>query len=403
MRTTLAALCLAAAAVQGADRAPANDTIRKEALKADLYFLASDDLQGRLTNTAGNRIAADWIASRFERMGLSPGGADGSYFQPFTLMTETLGALERNTLAIRSGDGARDLKYGATLSASLQRVSAARSCSGYCIVARAKPRRLSRRRRAREVPVLITSPAARSGEPFDGVVAGFRRRSAGAQFAQDKGAAGSVRRTSTIAGRHQVAGSEGCAGACQVSRRGPLRSRSARTWPAARRAVSTGSRWRRTSGLHSAAQFLRPWPTSCCGHGKRSTIGSAADAPAASRGSAGVGRSPRQSNATRPDAPSWFLPRIRSPPERAVIVRTTITTVPTARIFNGADDDGSARLVSSRSPRHTRRRRRTASGRGGASSSRRGTPKSADSSAPGSTPRRQPARSSRSWVCSTWT
>jgi Peptidase family M28/PA domain len=80
--------------------APANDSITKAALKADLYFLASDDLQGRLTNTPGDRIAADWIASRFERMGLAPEGPNGSYFQPFDLMVETLGSVERNQLKV---------------------------------------------------------------------------------------------------------------------------------------------------------------------------------------------------------------------------------------------------------------------------------------------------------------
>jgi Zn-dependent M28 family amino/carboxypeptidase len=99
-RYTIVALCVAAVALPAQDRAPSNDVITKEALKADLFFLASDDLQGRLTNTSGNRIAADWIAQRFERMGLVPGGPDGSYFQNYNLMVETLGPSERNTLEL---------------------------------------------------------------------------------------------------------------------------------------------------------------------------------------------------------------------------------------------------------------------------------------------------------------
>src|SRR4029077_1113415 len=94
----LASVAVATTAAQ--DRAPSAELITKQSLKADLFFLASDDLQGRLTNTPGNRIAADWIAQRFERMGLVPGGADGSYYQPYDLMVETLGPVDRNTMAI---------------------------------------------------------------------------------------------------------------------------------------------------------------------------------------------------------------------------------------------------------------------------------------------------------------
>jgi len=71
--------------------APCNETIRQQDLKADLYFLASDAFQGRLTGTAGNNLAAEFIASRFERLGLKRVGSEGSYFQPFLLSTATLG------------------------------------------------------------------------------------------------------------------------------------------------------------------------------------------------------------------------------------------------------------------------------------------------------------------------
>jgi hypothetical protein len=51
-------------------RAPQNESIRQEDLRADLFFLAGDSLRGRLTDTEENRAAADFIRSRFERMGL---------------------------------------------------------------------------------------------------------------------------------------------------------------------------------------------------------------------------------------------------------------------------------------------------------------------------------------------
>ena len=41
--------------------APENESIRQQDLRADLFFLSSDALQGRLTATRDNRIAAEFI------------------------------------------------------------------------------------------------------------------------------------------------------------------------------------------------------------------------------------------------------------------------------------------------------------------------------------------------------
>jgi len=85
------------------DRAPQNDSIRKEDLKADLYFLANDLTDGRLVGTKGNALAAEFVKSRFERLGLQPPGPDGSYFHSFNLAVAALG--EENTLEITDGSG----------------------------------------------------------------------------------------------------------------------------------------------------------------------------------------------------------------------------------------------------------------------------------------------------------
>lgn len=53
-----------------------------EQIKSDLLVLASDSLQGREVGTEGERMAAAYIASRFEDLGLKPSGTSG-YFQPF--------------------------------------------------------------------------------------------------------------------------------------------------------------------------------------------------------------------------------------------------------------------------------------------------------------------------------
>lgn len=56
-------------------------TIRPEAIRADMRFLADDLLEGRGTATRGHEIAAMFMAAQFEQMGLEPAGDNGTYFQ----------------------------------------------------------------------------------------------------------------------------------------------------------------------------------------------------------------------------------------------------------------------------------------------------------------------------------
>ena len=97
--------CLAAAISLPAaaqEPAPLIESIRADQLRADLFFLAGDALRGRLTDTHENVIAGEWIASRFQRLGLlAP--VSGSYIQPYNLMTATLGT--GNRLAVRGTGG----------------------------------------------------------------------------------------------------------------------------------------------------------------------------------------------------------------------------------------------------------------------------------------------------------
>ena len=50
-------------------------------------FLASDKLTGRGIDTPGIRLARDYIAGEFARLGLQPGGDNGSYLQSFEVAT----------------------------------------------------------------------------------------------------------------------------------------------------------------------------------------------------------------------------------------------------------------------------------------------------------------------------
>ena len=108
MRRLLAVIAFAlpgllAAQSSSASRAPGGDVITMPKMRADLEFLASDALRGRLTATPENAIALEWIAARFEWLGLRPMGANGSYFQTYGLSLGSLGS-GPNELGVVQGD-----------------------------------------------------------------------------------------------------------------------------------------------------------------------------------------------------------------------------------------------------------------------------------------------------------
>src|SRR5437899_11811160 len=89
----------------GQNRAPAIETIRRDELKADLFFLASDGMRGRLTGTPEYALAAEWIAARYTRLGLQPVAPGGSFYQRFDLVLSRLA--EGNRLHVSTGPDSR--------------------------------------------------------------------------------------------------------------------------------------------------------------------------------------------------------------------------------------------------------------------------------------------------------
>ena len=59
----------------------AMESIRPEAIRAHMNFLADDLLEGRGTNSRGYEISARYMATEFESMGLTPAGDAGTYLQ----------------------------------------------------------------------------------------------------------------------------------------------------------------------------------------------------------------------------------------------------------------------------------------------------------------------------------
>lgn len=73
----------------------AMETIRSADLRSNLYFLASDEMQGRNINTLSNKITSHYLAHRFELMGLRPVAIEDGYFQYFDLVQSELSDANR--------------------------------------------------------------------------------------------------------------------------------------------------------------------------------------------------------------------------------------------------------------------------------------------------------------------
>ncbi len=66
------------------------DAITAAGLQAQLTTFAHDSMLGREAGTRGNFKGTEFLAAKIERMGLEPGGEDGTYFQTIPLMERAL-------------------------------------------------------------------------------------------------------------------------------------------------------------------------------------------------------------------------------------------------------------------------------------------------------------------------
>jgi len=81
----------------------AMNTIRPEAIRADMRFLSDDALEGRGTGSRGYDIAAKFMATEFESLGLQPAGDNGSYFQSVPLRLAKPNETKTTLILSRSG------------------------------------------------------------------------------------------------------------------------------------------------------------------------------------------------------------------------------------------------------------------------------------------------------------
>src|SRR6185295_17603602 len=67
-------------------RRQASPQLNEDAIRAHIKFLSSDLLEGRGTGARGGEIAANYIAAQLEALGAKGAGANGSFFQPVSLV-----------------------------------------------------------------------------------------------------------------------------------------------------------------------------------------------------------------------------------------------------------------------------------------------------------------------------
>lgn len=108
------ALLGSAASLDGQQPVPAAvatgfNAIREDTLRADLTFVASDALEGRMSLENGDAVAIQWIASEFAKAGLEP-AANGSFLQPVELV-EYRGDREHSYVALRRGGSEKQWKF----------------------------------------------------------------------------------------------------------------------------------------------------------------------------------------------------------------------------------------------------------------------------------------------------
>lgn len=86
------------------------ETISTDEIRADIFFIASDELEGRDTVSDGQRVAARYLRSRLQRLGVAPGARDG-YFYEYPLRTQRLEP-KASRATWTSGERKADLEFG---------------------------------------------------------------------------------------------------------------------------------------------------------------------------------------------------------------------------------------------------------------------------------------------------
>ena len=91
-----------------------DDSASLHRMKQDVYVLASDSLQGRMSGTEGERKAYEYLITRLREAGIPPAGTEaGSYLQPFPYGNPVFDS-ERTDLAIGKKNFVYRMDFGVT-------------------------------------------------------------------------------------------------------------------------------------------------------------------------------------------------------------------------------------------------------------------------------------------------
>ncbi|MFO7844997.1 MAG: M28 family peptidase [Balneolaceae bacterium] len=83
---------------------PYSSMITQDYLRTHLEIFSNDSLMGRDTGTEGEDKAIEYIVNQYREAGISPGGEDGSYLQPFPLNAERTDSLVYSLYEVTDGD-----------------------------------------------------------------------------------------------------------------------------------------------------------------------------------------------------------------------------------------------------------------------------------------------------------
>jgi Zn-dependent M28 family amino/carboxypeptidase len=122
------------AGAKWASLASAEDlAIRADSIRAHLEYLASDLMEGREAGTRGYDLAAGYVASIFQQIGLQPAGTHG-YFQPVPLRSSVLvpGSVE---LTVTGPGGTRRFTDADHVAARPSATEAEQSVAASCVFA----------------------------------------------------------------------------------------------------------------------------------------------------------------------------------------------------------------------------------------------------------------------------
>jgi len=84
--------------------------IRASDLKNDVAVLASDEMEGRLTGSKGEKASAEYIAKRFRDMGVVPFDEKSGYIQTFPFTAGVKLVTDANRMSLKTGGETRTLK-----------------------------------------------------------------------------------------------------------------------------------------------------------------------------------------------------------------------------------------------------------------------------------------------------